>query len=258
MVEETKELSFEELLEKHRKSQEKRTEPEHQEPERETNLTSLSARTVKKTKRITKKSFFPVSLRTEGANQHRVGEDCLKISKFVNIDEPSQALSDRLESLNLEETDSALPGANEQAYLGFFYGKEGVSRLLETESKDVEDFPSKCTISLWTGNLAETLKLAESEGSLTEGLVALSAGLSQVVWRRTAAAYALQLSKEDNFMKSSEFYLSAHMVFQAIEVLRKNNAFQAALAIALSRLPESDPLITELLSGWASSKNQRT
>lgn len=250
-IEEKKELSFEELLEKHRKSQEKRTDPEHHKPEREPEPTSFNAKTAKRTKRITKKSFFPVSSRTEGANLLKVGEDCLKISKFRNNEEPSQSLSERLQSLNLDETVPVLPGAEEQAYLGFFYGKDGVSRLLETESKDVEDFPTKCTHSLWMGNLAETLKLAESEGSLTEGLVALSAGLSQVVWRQTAVAYAVQLNKEDNFMKSSEFLLSVHMVYEAIDVLRRNNAFQAALAIAITRLPESDPLIQELMVGWA-------
>jgi len=64
------------------------------------------------------------------------------------------------------------------------------------------------------------------------------------------------LNKEGNYLKASEFYLAVHMVLEAIEVLRKNGAFQPALAIALSRLPENDPVVRQLLVGLAAQAGQ--
>ena len=148
-------------------------------------------------------------------------------------------------------TKNFLLGEGDQTYMGFFHGNDGMARLLKTESNNCEEGATKVVLSLWTGDLAEALAAAEADGSLTEGLVAQSAGVSQLVWRRTTAAFALQLSKEGNYLKASEYYLSAHFVQEAIDVLKKNGAFQPALAIAMSRLPEEDPLIAELLVCWA-------
>ena len=126
-----------------------------------------------------------------------------------------------------------------------------MQRLLKTEMSSIDDILTRSTVSLWTGGLLELLAEAEAEGSLTDQLVAESAGLSQVVWRRTAAAYALQLSKEGNFFKSSEYYLAAHLVHEAIDVLDRNKAYPAALAVAYSRLSEDDPVVPQLLEHWA-------
>ena len=40
-------------------------------------------------------------------------------------------------------------------------------------------------------------------------------------------------------------------MLEAIEVLRKNGHYQAALAVARSRLPEGDPLVASILTSWA-------
>ena len=148
------------------------------------------------------------------------------------------------------------PGKGDSSYLGFFHGKAGMRNLLETELESVEEFGHSATISLWTGNLAATLETAAAEGHLTDALVAQSAGLSQVVWRKTALAYAKQLAKEANYLRSSEYYLAVHQVYEAIEVLSKNGAYQPALAIAYSRLAEDDPVIGELLTGFARQAEQ--
>jgi hypothetical protein len=67
-------------------------------------------------------------------------------------------------------------------------------------------------VSLWTGDLAEALLMAEAAGGLTERLVAQAAGVSQAAWRRAAAAFATQLAKEGNALAASEYYLACHQV----------------------------------------------
>ena len=51
--------------------------------------------------------------------------------------------------------------------MGFFYGHDGMARLLKTESNNCEEGATKAVLSLWTGNLAEALVAADGNARVS-------------------------------------------------------------------------------------------
>ena len=135
-------------------------------------------------------------------------------------------------------------------HLSLFCASDKFDSLLDKECQAVTD-KARSTLTLWRGNFLEVLQSAESQGCLTDSLVAKSAGISQALWRRYAAAYAQQLAKEGDYIKASEYYVATHMVHEAIEVLQKNNLCLQAVVLAKSRLPQDDPMFKQLYSSLA-------
>jgi len=269
------ELSFEELLEKHRREREagasrpspptEQASPQDLVQDRPAGPGSSSESRRKKRAASTRRLLFPTATKTEAGSS--APTDCLDIARFRQGRREEEegkgevgALCNGLNKLELgstenrneeSRTDQVEAGAGARAYLGFFYGKGGMERLLKTETEKSEDLSTRAVHSLWTGSLADALKAAEAAGSLTESMVAQSAGISQRVWRETCTAFANQLSKEGEAVRSSEYYLAVHLVAEAIQVLKRAEEYKAALAIAVSRLPDQDPVIQELMSSWA-------
>ena len=141
-------------------------------------------------------------------------------------------------------------------HLKIFCDDASLDDLLDKECKEVETFEAKAAIYQWRGNFAEILKVAESQGCLSDALLAQAAGVSQALWRQYAAAYASQLIKEGSYIRASEMFAAVHMVYEAIEVLQKNGYSMPALVMAKSRLPPDDPVIRDLYKSLAKQADQ--
>lgn len=106
------ELSFEQLLEKHRRSQTRVNEsPEEDSAPREPTCATETSKTEKRKKKTTKKSLFPVSSRTEVSSAGKVGTDCLDIARFRSkTAESVDPLCNGLAALQLKKTGQEPPG----------------------------------------------------------------------------------------------------------------------------------------------------
>jgi len=142
-----------------------------------------------------------------------------------------------------------------QPHLGFFADKFKLDSVLEMEIHDLKeqgDHDVAAHLKLWSGDLVQTIKTAAKTGKLNDWMVSMAAGTSYSLWKEICLAYALQLIKDDDIVKGASYLLMTHQVLKAIEILKKNHFYRAAIAIAKSRLPEDAPLLQEIYSSWAS------
>ena len=82
-----------------------------------------------------------------------------------------------------------------------------------------------------TGDLEPAIRAAMSSGSLTDQMVSLASSCSRSLWREACAAFAAQLSDSDP-VKSASCHLMVGEVAEAVDVLRKRQAFRMAVAVA--------------------------
>jgi hypothetical protein len=125
-------------------------------------------------------------------------------------------------------------------------------RLLDAEAAALAEEPELASqLALWSGDLAGAVEAAMTEGRLTERLVALVAGTSTSLWRRAARSFGAQLARAGDVTRGAEFLVAAGAVREAVTELSRAGQHRAALAVARSRLPASDPAPAEVLTTWA-------
>jgi hypothetical protein len=119
------------------------------------------------------------------------------------------------------------------------------------------------------GHLPAALVAAISSRTLTEGMVALSAGAGQTVWRATAQAYAEQQLQASDFTGAAEYFTACHRIPDAVQAYLSANLYplanimhfvgmqlncncREAVALVRSQLGDDDPLISAVFEQWAS------
>ena len=248
------ELSFDELLAQHRAQQSKvKVNGDH--AVREEVIENGSEATSRVTKKAARSSFkkmaFPVCSASEVKSKGKAGEECVLINKMNKQKTTTESknqntdLADQFSQLSLD--------ANAPHLALFIDDRVSMLSLLdkETEALKVEDKELASQVSIWSGDLGPVIENAITEACLTERLVALSAGVSTLLWRRAAKAFGLQLVKVGDVTKGADYLLMAGAVREAISELSKAGQHRAALAVARTRLPASDPTAAELLAAWA-------
>jgi hypothetical protein len=75
------------------------------------------------------------------------------------------------------------------------------------------------------GHLPAALAAAISSRTLTEGMVALSAGAGQSVWQATAQAYAEQQLQVSDFTGAAEYFTACHRIPDAVHAYLSANLY---------------------------------
>ena len=192
-------------------------------------------------RRQKKKTFFPLFSQHENLSKNNAFEDCQDLYEFLYAD-----LTEKRDQISHDKIS--------QPQLSLFSSKSGVENLIEMERKSMReqgDYDIEAHLSLWSGDLIDTIKDASKTGRLTDWLVSASSGISYTLWKEMCVSYALQLVKEDEIVKAASYYLMAHQVLEAIEILRKNHFYKPALTIAKSRMPDDSPLFRDIYTSWA-------
>ena len=174
--------------------------------------------------------------------------------KVSKINEEKKAAECKDQKADLSDQFSQLSLNSNSPHLALFTAdREAMLGLLdkETEALSGEDKELASQISIWSGDLGPVIERSITEACLTERLVALSAGVSTLLWRRAAKAFGLQLVKLGDIVRGSDYLLMAGAVREAIGELSKAGQHRAALAVARTRLPASDPTSAEVLAAWA-------
>ncbi|KRT79031.1 WD40 domain-containing protein, partial [Oryctes borbonicus] len=137
-----------------------------------------------------------------------------------------------------------------------FGDKSEVLQLLEMEQEkhaEKKKYINYQHLALWKGNLAEALKEAISNQTVTPWLISMAPMVSPKLWQEACAVYTTKLledTKTDPFELIS-YLLACHKVEEAVKVLCDETLFREALALAKCRLPKDHPLINEIISLWA-------
>ena len=192
-------------------------------------------------RRQRRKTYFPISFQQENMSKSNAFNDCQKLYHL---------LSDNTSKCDTTQTDVSMI----QPHLAFFEDRSKVDELLAMEGDYMEeqgDHDVAAHLSLWSGNLIETIKTASKTGKLTDWLVSAAAGISYNLWKEMCSSYAVQLIKEDDVVKGASYYLMIHQVLEAVEVLKKYHYYRPAIAIAISRLPNDAPVLQEIYKAWA-------
>ena len=251
-------LSFDELLAQHRAQQSKANEVQvngdHKGDASESGSEATSRVTLKRAARKDfKKMAFPLCSASETKNRSKAGKECILIGK-INEQRLKECKNDQKTDLSDQFSQLSLENSNAPHLAMFISDREAMLGLLdkEVEALKEEDKELASQLSIWSGDLGPVIESAITEACLTERLVALSAGVSTLLWRRAAKAFGLQLIKVGDVLRGSDYLLMAGAVREAIGELSKAGQHRAALAIARTRLPPSDPTPAELLAAWAS------
>ncbi|CAF97287.1 unnamed protein product, partial [Tetraodon nigroviridis] len=150
-------------------------------------------------------------------------------------------------------------------------------------------YDSVTYLRLWSGDLQGALQLATEKGELNDHLLSLApmgadgpfgffytsttafccsddAAVKLVLffarlffflpagfetWRRAVEAFVKQLCLQEQYLKAASHLLSINKLYEAVELLRSHKLYREALALVKARLPASEPVLTELYTGWA-------
>ncbi|KAK4887150.1 hypothetical protein RN001_003421 [Aquatica leii] len=141
--------------------------------------------------------------------------------------------------------------------LQLFEGKDKIDEILKLECENRANRTTPLcleSISLWQGNIGDTIKNAIMCESLNHWLVSVAPMVSFNLWQEACEAYAKQLLNENNNkpIEAAYYFLACHKVEEAIEALCFGSYYREALILAKSRLSTTDPIIENILKRWAS------
>lgn len=149
---------------------------------------------------------------------------------------------------------SALNEVNDIGYLDFFGDTNSIRRLLNVEGnhhKNTGNVAYTRYLSLWSGNISETIKDAIWKKELNDHLVSLAPMVSHKLWVDCCRSYAHQLNEAGDVYKAVSYLLAIHQVEEAIELLIQGKYFREAVVLAKSRFPTFDPVVKKVLDAWA-------
>ena len=188
-------------------------------------------------KKLNKKHFFPVTTSSEATYKDT-----------VHID---------LESLYQDNLD--LEARPHMAV--FSPNAEDFEKLVQVESDALAEKAMKgdemLSLAHWSGDSNRLKSIIENAaGHLTDFHVNLASSLGPEVWKWACLTFAKQLEEKGNATKASSYYLMAHEVDKAIQVLINANFHLAAMTLAKSRLPKDHAMIKDLFKLWALQATQ--
>ncbi|XP_014270650.1 gem-associated protein 5 [Halyomorpha halys] len=146
------------------------------------------------------------------------------------------------------------PEESDYGYLDFFGDTNSIRRLLNVEGnhhKNTGNVAYTRYLSLWSGNISETIKDAIWKKELNDHLVSLAPMVSHKLWVDCCRSYATQLAENGDIYKAVSYLLAIHQVEEAIELLTESKYFREAVVLAKSRFPTFDPIVKKVLDAWA-------
>nr|XP_006819751.1 PREDICTED: gem-associated protein 5-like [Saccoglossus kowalevskii] len=188
-------------------------------------------------RRKKQKSLFPNCSSLDNRGKHYVQEDCRYLAKTIY-----SAGSD----LSI--------GQGEHTNLGMFSDRKAAFRMFKQEGDyhleqgNIDNF---IQLEIWKGNIGRALQVAKDKGQLNDWLVSMAPLGGQNLWIQSCECYAKQLCSQEQYMKAVSYYLSAHKVYDAINVLKEHKLYKEAVALSKVRLSPKDPVLLELYWEWA-------
>uniref|UniRef100_A0A146LNJ2 Gem-associated protein 5 n=2 Tax=Lygus hesperus TaxID=30085 RepID=A0A146LNJ2_LYGHE len=140
-------------------------------------------------------------------------------------------------------------------YLDFFGDNQSMRRLAVVEEMHHREHGNATqadNFSMWSGDIAESIKDACRKKQLNDWLVSLAPMVSHKLWTDCCKNYALQLSETGDTLKAVSYYLSVHMVEEAIDLLLQAKLYREAVCLAKLRLPRDDCTVKKAMTEWAS------
>ncbi|KAG2456186.1 gem-associated protein 5 isoform X1 [Polypterus senegalus] len=185
------------------------------------------------------RSILPLSTCMDHKSKEEQLQDCLTLATVQHSGELSS---------------QCIPGSGAHIHLGLFEKRDALYKMFDEEGRShIEGghFDSLFYLLLWKGDLAGALQIATEKGELTDHLVAISSMAGYQVWARTVEAFVKQLCFQEQFVKAASYLLSVHKVYEAIDLLKSQQLYREAIALAKSRLPSEDPTLKDLYISWA-------
>lgn len=106
-------------------------------------------------------------------------------------------------------------------------------------------------ISLWRGNLKETVEEGIKSGRLTDFLVSLAPMVSPRLWQEACIAYSKNLAEQKQYRKAASYLVACHKIKEAVELLVNADLFLEALCIARCRFDQKDDEIKNIIQKYA-------
>nr|XP_017526261.2 gem-associated protein 5 isoform X1 [Manis javanica] len=185
------------------------------------------------------RSMLPLSTSLDHRSKEELHQDCLVLATAKH----SKAELKEDVSADLEE----------RFHLGLFTDRAALYRMIEVEGKGhlENGHPDLFhQLMLWKGDLKGVLQTAAERGELTDNLVAMAPVAGYHVWLWAVEAFAKQLCFQDQYVKAASHLLSIHKIYEAVELLKSNNFYREAIAIAKARLRPEDPILKDLYLSW--------
>lgn len=185
------------------------------------------------------RSILPISTSMDHRSREDQQRDCLTLAAVRH----SQALPS-----------NCVPGSGAHIQLGLFGDRAALYTMFEEEGRShIEGghYESLNSLLLWKGDLAGALQVAIEKGELTEHLVAVSPMAGYQVWVRAVEAFVKQLCFQEQYVKAASYLLSVHKVYEAIDLLKSQQLYREAIALAKARLLPEDPVMKSLYTTWA-------
>ncbi|XP_069051438.1 gem-associated protein 5 isoform X2 [Lepisosteus oculatus] len=185
------------------------------------------------------RSVLPLSSAMDHRPKEELHGDCLALAAVRH----GSAVSGRHE-----------PGAGDQIQLGLFADRKALYRMFEEEEKnhvEAGHCDAAVCLLLWKGDIAGALQLATEKGELTEHLVSVAPMAGYQVWSRTVEAFVKQLCFQEQFVKAASYLLSIQKVYEAVDLLKSQQLYREAIALAKARLRPEDPVLKDLYTAWA-------
>ncbi|XP_064205769.1 gem-associated protein 5 isoform X2 [Anguilla rostrata] len=184
------------------------------------------------------RSILPLSTSMDHRSKEDQQQDCLTLAAVRYSEGPSQCV----------------PGAGDHIQLGLFTDREALYRMFQEEGQSHTDgghYDSAVYLLLWKGDITGALKMATEKGELSDHLVSIAPMAGYSVWLRTVEAFVKQLCFQEQFLKAASHLLSVNKVYEAVELLKSQQLYREAIALAKARLQPEDPALKDLYTTWA-------
>ncbi|NWV64344.1 GEMI5 protein, partial [Malurus elegans] len=185
------------------------------------------------------RSILPFSTLMDHRSKDELHQDCLRLAACLKTKDNNEDVS---------------PDLKDCIHLGLFTDRESLHKMIDMEGKHhLENGHAELfqQLMLWKGDMKGVLQAAAERGELTDQLVAMSPMVGYQAWIWTVEAFAKQLCFQEQYVKAASHLLSIHKVYEAIELLKVNNFYREAIAMAKARLRPEDPILKDLYTSWA-------
>ncbi|KAJ8348614.1 hypothetical protein SKAU_G00272030 [Synaphobranchus kaupii] len=184
------------------------------------------------------RSILPLSTSMDHRSKEDLQQDCVTLAGVRYSEGPSPCI----------------PGIGEHIQLGLFTDRESLYRMFQEEGQSHMDgghYDTAVYLLLWKGDITGALQIATEKGELTDHLVSIAPMAGYSVWLKTVEAFVKQLCFQEQFLKATSYLLSVHKVYEAVELLKSQQLYREAIALAKARLQPEDPVLKDLYTTWA-------
>lgn len=106
------------------------------------------------------------------------------------------------------------------------------------------------------GSFKEEIYKRVQSKQLTEWDVALAPSISYGFWQKCCIAFSDQLIEQGFILQAATYRMALHQLNEVIALLMDKMYFKEALLLARVYLPESNPIIEEIIKKWITNLEQ--